>query len=82
MNLNPDERVKVARAIDEAVNSLIRIDAERDHIKNIYEMLKEEYELSTKMSRDLTRLRHKQSVESQKEITEELFTLYENLYDE
>lgn len=72
----PGDKKEIENAIEEAVNSLIRIEAEKDNIKSIYEELKEKHEMPKKSFNDLVRFHFKRNMEEkakQMEMTRELY---------
>ena len=58
---NPADRKAVHDALREISNSMTRIEAERDLIKETLNMLKDNYELPTKYTRKLAKIYHKQN---------------------
>lgn len=69
----------IKAAIMEGANSLIRIDAERDHIKAIAERLKKDYKLPSAMVNQMITIYHKQNLSEVQGKTEALVELYEEL---
>lgn len=74
------DREKIAAAIEEIVDDLVRIEAIRDHIKAVKEMLKEEYGLPPKEAGKLARIRYKQNLTEVISEAEELEASYELLF--
>ena len=59
---NPADQKKIADAIDEMVNSLVRMDGEKDQIKAIRERLEEEFEMPKGLSYKIAQDRHKDAI--------------------
>ena len=74
------DKKKVEHAVDEIVNSMTRIDAENDNIKVILDDLKENFELKPPMIRKIAKIRHEMSLMTEKDKSEQIFDLYEELY--
>ena len=77
---NPVDRQKIKLAIQEAANSLMRIDAERDLMKEAGKSLKEEFEMPTSVFNQLARVHHKRNLEEKKNQTEALTDNYSLLF--
>lgn len=76
---SPEDRKKVQSALDEFSNSLTRVEAERDHQKEILAMLEEEFELPKKYMRKVARVYHKQNLMEFKAEAEEVEDIYESI---
>ena len=76
---DPAHRKAVYDALREISNSLTRMEAERDMIKEILNNVKEEYELPTKYTRKLAKIYHKQNFLEVKAEQAEIEDLYESL---
>lgn len=70
------DRKKIFSAIKEISDSMTRIAAERDLMKDIIDNLKEEFELPTKPLRKLARVYHEQNLTAVQTENEELEELY------
>jgi len=79
--LNPEERRKLHGMCNELVNSMIRVQAEKDLQKDIVNRAKDELEITPKIVRAMARIAYKNSLSEQKIETEELFHLYEQTFD-
>ena len=77
---NPVDRQKIKLAIQEAANSLMRIDAERDLMKEAGKSLKEEFEMPTSVFNQLARVHHTRNLEEKKNQTEALTDNYSLLF--
>lgn len=62
---SPADKKKISDAIEEMVNSLVRIDAEKDHFKAIQERLKDEFEMPSDLAARLAKTRHKSDFDKQ-----------------
>ena len=79
MQLLEEDRKKVHNALVEASNSLTRIDAERDLIKNIINDTSKNFQISKKTIKKLVRVYHKQNFSEEVATHEEFETLYETV---
>ena len=76
---NPADRKGVYEAIVEISNSMTRMEAERDLIKETLNMVKDKYELPQKYTRTLAKIYHKQNFQEVKSEQSEVETLYESI---
>jgi len=58
---SPESQKKFRGSVSEIVASLLRIDAERDNIKAIVEVVKEDLEVPTKLTKKVAAMVHKQN---------------------
>ena len=79
MQLLEEDRKKVHNALVEASNSLTRIDAERDLIKNIVGDANKNFQIPKKTIKKLIRVYHKQNFSEEVATHEEFETLYETV---
>ena len=73
------DKVKVLGCLQEISNSLTRIEAERDLIKEILQKMQEECEIPKKQSRKLARVYHKRSYEEEVAEQNDFVEVYENV---
>ena len=80
---NPTDRKKIKDALQEISNSMTRIEAERDLIKDIKLSLFEEYKqfLSKKQIAKMARVYHKQNFQEEVALHEEFESLYGEITD-
>jgi hypothetical protein len=76
---DPAHRKAVYDALREISNSLTRMEAERDLIKEILSNVKDQYELPPKYTRKLAKIYHKQNFIQVKEEQAEVEQLYESI---
>ncbi len=76
---NPADRKAVYDALREISNSMTRMEAERDLIKETLNAVKDKYELPTKYTRKLAKIYHKQNFNEVKTEQSEVETLYETI---
>lgn len=78
---NPEDRKRIRNALEEISNSMTRIEAERDLIKEIKAELLEEYKplLSRKQISKMAKVYHNQSFEAEVATHEEFEALYEEI---
>lgn len=76
---SPVDRKKIRDALQEASNSLTRISAERDLIKEIAADLSEKFELPKKQVNKMIRVYHKQSFSEEVAAQNEFEQLYEDV---
>ncbi len=79
MQLLEEDRKKLHNALVEASNSLTRIDAERDLIKNITNDTSKNFQIPKKTIKKLIRVYHKQNFSEEVTTHEEFETLYETV---
>lgn len=79
MQLLEQDRKKIRDAMQEASNSMIRIDAEKDLIKNIVEDLNDAFQIPKKTINKMIRVYHKQNFQEEVASHDEFETLYENI---
>jgi hypothetical protein len=77
---NAEERKKVASAIKEISDSMTRIDAEKELIKDIVQVTSENHEIQKKHVSKLATIYHKQTLTDFKYDFEEVEGLYEELF--
>lgn len=73
---SPDERLKIKNSIKEISNSMTRIEAEKDLIKEILKSLDEEFQLPKKYMKKVAVTYHKQNLNQIKEEFSEIEGLY------
>ena len=75
-----EDKKKLANAIKEISDSMTRIDAEKDLIKDIIQVAYEDFEIDKKHIRKLAMIYHKQNMSEIKYEYDEVETLYEELF--
>lgn len=73
-------RVSIINAVKEASNSKIRIDSEKDLIKEIAAKMKDELGMPPSVFTNLVNTYHKQDVSERQAKAEEFFEIYEALF--
>ena len=73
---SPEDRKQVRDRLSEISDSLIRIEAERDHINDILSDLQNEYELPKKYMRKVAKVYHKQNIHEVKEEFSDIEDIY------
>jgi glucose-6-phosphate-specific signal transduction histidine kinase len=81
MTLNPEEKKKLEKAIQELSNSMTRVDAEKDLMKDIIQETHDSIGVDKKYIRKLATIWHKQNVNEVKTETDEVMELYEELFE-
>lgn len=79
MITNPADRKKIQGVLQEASNSLTRIEAERDLIKEMVKDVSKEYDLPKRVVNKLIKVYHKQSFQEECVTHDEFETLYETV---
>lgn len=77
---NPSDKKKLKDFVVEISNCMLRMDAERDMIKDICTRGKDEIEISPRTLKALAKIYHKQSLQEEKMNSEEIFDLYEETF--
>ena len=73
------DKAKVLGCLQEISNSLTRIEAERDLIKEILQKMQDECEIPKKLGRKLARVYHKRNYEEEVAEQSDFQTIYENV---
>jgi len=73
------DKAKVLGCLQEISNSLTRVEAERDLIKEILDKMQDECEIPKKLGRKLARTYHKRSYEEEVAEQSDFQTIYENV---
>jgi vacuolar-type H+-ATPase subunit D/Vma8 len=76
---SPEDRKKIRGALEEISNSLTRIEAERELIKEIIQDVEDKFELPKKYTRKVAKIFHKQNFAEVKTEQEDLETIYETV---
>jgi len=76
---SPADRKRIQDALKEMSDSMTRIEAERDLIKEIINNVHEEFELNKKTFRKMAKVYHKQNFSKEVAEHEEFEVLYENI---
>ena len=71
------DKAKVLGCLQEISNSLTRIEAERDLIKEILQKMQEEHEIPKKLSRKLAKVYHKRNYEEELAEQNDFVEVYE-----
>ena len=79
MQLLEEDRKKIHNALVEANNSLTRIDAERDLVKNIINDTSKNFQIPKKTIKKLINVYHKQNFSEEVATHEEFESLYETV---
>ena len=79
--MDKNREVKIKGAVTEIANSLLRIDAERDLIKEIIDKLAKEEEINKKTLRKLGRTYYKQNYGEEQQSFDEFSDLYESVFE-
>ena len=75
-----NDKEKLKKAIQEISNSMTRMDAERDLIKEIIKDAHDEHGIDKKVLRKLARAFHKQNFSEEVATQEEFETLYQEVF--
>lgn len=78
---NPVDRKKIKDALSEISDSMTRIEAERDLIKDIVNDVADNFQLPKKYVNKMARIYHKQNFQVTQQETEELEALYISVVD-
>jgi hypothetical protein len=79
MQLLEEDKKKIKGALQEASNSLTRIDAERDLVKNIINDTSKNFQIPKKTIKKLINVYHKQNFSEEVATHEEFESLYETV---
>jgi hypothetical protein len=73
------DKAKVLGCLQEISNSLTRIEAERDLIKEVLQKMQEEHEIPKKLSRKLAKVYHRRNFEEEVAEQNDFVEIYENV---
>jgi hypothetical protein len=59
--MNLTDKKRILGCLDEISNSMTRVEAEKDLIKEIFQKMEDEFEIPKKLSRRLARVYHKRN---------------------
>ena len=76
---SPEDKKKIRQALQEISDSLTRMEAERDLIKDILQTVEDNYKIKKKYTRRLAKVFHKQNFNQVKQDQQDLETLYESV---
>jgi hypothetical protein len=76
-NFTQAQKVAIKNCLQEISNSLTRMEAERDNIKEIVNRMATEFEMNKRISRKLARIFHKRNIEEERAEQEEINTTYD-----
>lgn len=79
MTINSDNKPKVLSCLQEISNSLTRVEAERDLIKEVLQRLQDEFEIPKKLGRKLARVYHKRNFEEEVATQNDFVEIYEKV---
>ena len=78
--LTSEQKKDLKNKFMEISNSMTRIEAERDHMKEIYQDLKETFEMHPKIARRLAKAYHKQAYQQMVAEEEEFQETYSEVF--
>lgn len=78
----PTQLKEIKNKFDEISNSMTRVSAEKDLIKDIYNDLKENYEVPPKIARKLAKTYHKRNLEEIRAENADFEETYETVFDQ
>jgi hypothetical protein len=78
---SPVDRKKIKDAMQEISNSMTRIDAEKDYIKDAVNELNDQFKLSKRVLNKMARTFHKQNFLNEQQNHEEFETLYTEIVE-
>lgn len=76
-NWTPTQKQQIKNCLQEISNSLTRMEAERENIKEIVNRMATEFEMNKRISRKIARIFHKRNIEEERAEQEEINTTYE-----
>ena len=79
MTIKDGDKAKILGCLQEISNSLTRIEAERDLIKDILQRMQDEFELPKKLSRKLAKTYHKRNFEEEVASQNDFVEIYETV---
>jgi hypothetical protein len=80
ISLNPTEKKAVANAVKEMSDCMLRIEAERELMKDIVDVTFDKYGIEKKYFKKLSTIYHKSNLDEVRGEYENVETLYEELF--
>lgn len=77
MNLSPTQKQSIKNCLQEISNSMTRMEAERDNIKEIVNRCATEFEMNKRITRKLARIFHKRNIEEERAEQQEISDTYD-----
>jgi uncharacterized protein YukE len=77
MNFTPAQKLTLKNCLQEISGSLTRVEAERDHIKDIVGRISEEFQMNKRTIRRLAKVFHKRNIEEENAAAQELSDTYD-----
>jgi len=81
ITLTPDDKKRIGNAIKEMSDSMTRMDAEKDLIKDIVQVTFENHGVDKKHLRKLASIYHKSNMAEVRTENDDIDTLYEELFN-
>ena len=79
--MNPVDKKKMENFVKEISNCMVRMDAERDLIRDILNRCKDELGIKPKILRRIARIYYRNSLNEERDETEELFETYDEIFN-
>lgn len=76
-NFTQVQKVAIKAGLQEISNSLTRMEAERENIREIVNKFATEYEMNKRVTRKLARIFHKRNIEEERAEQEEINSTYD-----
>ena len=76
---NPADRLKIKKMLAEISNSMTRVDAEKDLIRETIKNMSDQFQLSKRTLSKMAKVYHKQNFQQEVQSHEEFETLYESV---
>jgi DNA replication protein DnaD len=76
-NFTPTQKVQIKQCLQEISNSLTRMDAERENIREIVNKCATEFEMNKRITRKLARIFQKRNIEEERAEQEEINSTYD-----
>jgi len=78
---SPSDRQNIKVALEQITASMDRIAAEKDHIKDVFGMLKEKFEIQPKISRKMAKTMYDRSYSTLQQENEDFELMYESIVE-
>ena len=79
MNYTSQQKTEIKGCLQEISNSLTRIEAERDLIREVLSRMADEFEINKRLARRLAKVYHKRNIEEEVAQVQELNDTYDML---
>lgn len=78
-NLNLEQKTKLKKAVKEATDSIVRVEAEQDFIREVVKKVADDLKIPKKLINKLIKVHHKSNFDEEKLLHEQFEKLYQSI---